>query len=142
MRTWSALAKACFGVVALAGFGLGSVAGCSSDDNAAQPGSTPGLVCPTTVADVGKACTVEGKVCPTGYVCGSFNQQAQCTCKNGHFECFDATGAQIGHDAPPNCVPNGQGNDKACPASEGEADAVKCTTSGLICRYNGLTCQY
>ena len=141
MRTWSAVAKACFGLVAFAGLGLGSIAGCSSDDNTVTPGVDAGLVCPTTVADVGKACTVEGKVCPTGYTCGSFNQQAQCSCTNGHFACTDQTGAPIEAGGTPNCVPNGNGNDKQCPATESAADTAKCTTAGLICRYTGLTCS-
>lgn len=143
MRTWSAMAKALMGVTAFAVVGMGWVAGCSSNDTSSgEPGVDAGLVCPVTIADVGKVCSVGGKVCPTLYSCGAFSQQAQCTCTKGHFDCNDSAGQPLmSPDQPPTCIPQGSGNDSKCPASEALADSKACTVSGLQCHYPGVTCS-
>ena len=138
MLTWSRFASACLGVIAL---GIGTMAGCTASSDAPAPQADGGLVCPTSIADVGKACTVEGKSCPTGYACGAFNQQAQCTCAGGVFACNDSAGEPIPAGATTaTCIANGSGNDSRCPSTEVNTDGLKCTVSGLQCRYTGFQC--
>jgi hypothetical protein len=97
-----------------------------------------GLVCPGSIADNGKACSVEGQSCPTGYPCGAFAQQATCVCTNGVFACTDATGAVVDpNGGTPACKPQ-TANNPNCPTAE--ADSTKCTDTGLQCFYAGVTC--
>jgi hypothetical protein len=144
MLTRSRLRSACFAVMVLGGLtAASSMGGCSSDDETPKEAGAA-LVCPVSIADVGKACAVEGKSCPTGYSCGAFSQQAQCVCAGGHFACTDQAGNDIVLGTPPTCIPQGNGNDARCPATEQAADGKLCGdagAAGLQCRYPGQQCK-
>jgi hypothetical protein len=148
MFTWSHFVKASLGGVACLALGFGAMAGCSSnDDNGSGPDVDAALgqgenICGfvTVGAAAGASCSTEGYSCGIGYVCGSFNQQAHCTCTSGKFVCVDSTQANVPQGGAPQCTSNGTGNDKACPASESAADQAKCATSGLLCHYAGSVC--
>ena len=140
MRT-AGVTKAMWGGVLFFGVSWGTMAGCSTDDASTAGKPVPAGYCPNTVrAAAGVACTQDGLICPIGYQCGSVPEQANCVCTAGLFVCTDAAGETVAKGAEPTCVPQGQGNDQECPATEDVAHGKPCTTAGLLCYYSGLLC--
>lgn len=116
------------------------LAGCSSSSSPPPPPPVP-VTCPAHVADaIGAPCGKEGMICEIGFPCGSFNQQAECTCTGGTFACTDQVQGAIPDGGAPRCGSNGHGNDSQCPATEDLADTFPCKTAGLLCFYSGVQC--
>jgi hypothetical protein len=111
--------------------------GCSNSNGNINAAHDAEAVCPNTVtAAAGAKCAYTGLVCSIGYLCGSFAQQATCTCNNGRtFDCTDSTGQSVDPSGTPACTSNGGGHDNECPASEALAINASCKTAGLLCAY-------
>jgi hypothetical protein len=133
--------KALFGGALALGTSWALVLGCSSKSNDTPETEDASLTCPRSLTEaIGASCPKEGQVCGIGYPCGSFQQQATCTCGGGKFACTDATGTDVAAGAQPACVGPGQANDKECPSTEVAAAGKACKTSGLLCYYTGALC--
>jgi hypothetical protein len=114
--------------------------GCSSSSSSSPPPDAA-TICPNTVQEAnGAHCPRDGFQCWLGFPCPPFNQQAECTCKNGSFQCTDQVQGTIPAGGSPQCKPTGGANDQQCPAGEANADNAACMTPGLLCFYAGLMC--
>ena len=139
-------------------FGLGLsalvtvTAACSSSDTTTATEQV--VVKPTCPAFVDQAvnskssmskCNTEGYVCGIGYPCGSFQQQATCTCTGGKYACVSADGKEIQADTSSAdvsanfCIPQPP-SPEACPMDV-TAAGKQCQTAGKTCYYKGLTCS-
>lgn len=121
------------------------VIGCSSKN--ADNGSSNidgGPFCPANLSaalDPKTSCQGEGFECPIGYACGSWAQQAYCTCTGGKFVCKTGRGEAINDVASAPCTAPGSGSDKECPSSQNGTEGTSCKTPGLQCFYTGVTCK-
>lgn len=127
-----------------------AVAACSSTDNTVEntdSGVKP--VCPVSVDLAVKSstkCNAPGYLCTIGYPCGSFAQQAACTCgANGAFTCVSPNGTTIQADTTAPDVSNQycvaqKGTPDKCPGSA-TMGGGKCTNAGQACYYAGQTCS-
>jgi hypothetical protein len=137
MRSWSHRLVALSWTVAAALACACAGYGCSNSNGNINTKLDAEAVCPNTVsAAVGAKCAYEGLVCEIGYTCGSFEQQATCTCNFGRtFDCTDSTGTGVDPGGDPACTSNGGPHDKECPGSEALAAGASCKTPRLICPY-------
>jgi hypothetical protein len=126
---------------------LSALSACSSTSSPAASGPDASPVCPNTViAANGSKCAVEGYTCWIGFPCTDppIPQQAECVCTGGVYQCSNPPGSPVQGPIPPNsqpqCVSNGQGNDKACPTSESDGQPCSSQQAGLICFYKGVQC--
>ncbi len=145
-------------MVRFVAFGLGLSAlvsvstACSSTSTNPSEQVTPKPTCPAFVHQAvahTTMCTAEGYVCGIGYACGSFSQQATCTCTHGGFACVAPDGKggtiDIPADTPETevsasfCIsqPNPV---EACPMDVTAAQGKVCATAGKTCYYSGVNC--
>lgn len=143
---------------------------CSSNPPPPAPDAGPQLCPPTLVqastmgGDAGEgtnsSCHVQGYSCFIGFACGSFIQQADCTCTlpdAGGPMTFACQLTANGSEVPPDptmwgtpgdpsksfCVPLPNIADAGveCPdASVAATTATPCNAAGEICYYKGVTC--
>ncbi len=148
-------------ILALAPIFSIATAACTSSNPPFDAG--PGnQVCPSTIVeatastngDAGEGltnqCHVAGYICVIGFACGSFTQQAGCTCtlqpdKSYKFVCLkaaDGTTVPDGVTDPSTlCTPvDDAGTPDTCPTDDTTATGTPCHTSGEICYYKGATC--
>src|SRR5262245_55877071 len=122
---------------------------CGASTESQVEAGAPPPVCPDTIplaVGTQSKCTTENYVCPIGYMCGSFPQQAYCACrKNGDvlsYACKTVTNKDIPAgttDMTPFCqtiTPP----DPTCPPDEASASKQVCGNAGLQCFYEGATC--
>jgi hypothetical protein len=133
--------------LALAG-SFAASAGCSasSSNDATDPPqgtdtTSPALTaCGTSVESInGKSCASSTRHCTVPITCGSFVQQARCTCENDRFACVDSTGPiPPGH--APRCVDDPAPDEASCPDTMFEAQGKSCGTMGKTCYFQGSVC--
>jgi hypothetical protein len=123
-----------------------AVAGCGDepDPTATSPSTEvrPRAVEPcaaTLDAMNGARCGHEAAICTFPVACSTFDQQATCTCNEGHFVCSDGVGKiPVGDEA--RCVRMQSASTEACASTLEEAQGASCETLGHSCAYLGAIC--
>jgi len=123
------------------------LAACTSSNPTYDAGPQPQL-CPTTIEEATAAPGAEGTtsachmanfVCAVSFTCGSFIQQASCTCDGKVFTCvLPGTDAGLGpiDDGGSLCQSTeSDGSANTCPTDKTTASGTPCTNAGQICVY-------
>ncbi len=130
---------------------LSVLAACTSSNP--TPDAGPGAqLCPVTIVEatapageegVTSTCHVDNYVCAIGFACGSFIQQASCTCNGTAFVCTlpgSSTPLTSVSDPTTLCQPvGGDGGSEPCPTDKTTASGTACTNAGEQCFYS-TTC--
>lgn len=126
---------------------LSLLAACTSDNPVADAGPG-GQVCPVTIVQATAAagedgvtskCHATNYICVVGFQCGSFTQQATCTCDGSAFSCVLADGTAVAADVtdPSSlCKPvNNPPPPDTCPTDKTTAQGTACKNAGQQCYY-------